>query len=643
MKIKRSLTFTGLIFLLFLWACEDRKESQFPLQTEVQPGTPLYFYNKGLDTSDLEAKLKLYNTGLDSIRSIKDTMLSSLLEGKVYALMAMGQLETASPWIDSLITVAKIQKDSFFLAKGYYRKFTVHNYSNQPGEAYRNAYLSKQVYLQTGDTSWAGRRSLDMANIQIGVGDYSGAQESATEALEYLDRDQDSKYVSSAYNVIGLAYMEQGFNEEAIREYKNALQYATRKEDSLSYLHNMALSLRNEKKYKEALEIFGEIVESDEPDVSSATRFLDNMAFTMWLQDPSVKVDSLLFTALNKRQEINDHYGIETSYMHLTEYYFDKDKAKAKRYGQALLKAAKDNSNPSVELLALKKMIELAPAGERKSYVDRFVKLDDSLDQAQRQAKYQFAKINFDEEQKQKQIRQLEAVTMRQALKTQQLESRTLIISLFAALGAAMAGIFFYYFKQRAKRERLREVYLTENRISKRIHDELANDIYNVMNHLENVAPPAAVDQLEHIYNRTRDISRENAEIDTGESFQVFLLGMLSTNTGEAKLILRGEKEVNWDKISPEKKIVLYRVLQELMVNMKKHSGAPLVAVSFEQQLKMLRVQYSDTGKGTTAQQLNSGNGLKNLVNRLRTVDGIIDFTTKPGRGLKAEIRLPLK
>ena len=72
---------------------------------------------------------------------------------------------------------------------------------------------------------------------------------------------------------------------------------------------------------------------------------------------------------------------------------------------------------------------------------------------------------------------------------------------------------------------------------------------------------------------------------------------MLSDQTGTAKLIVRGDNAVKWEKLSEEKKIVLYRVLQELMVNMKKHSDARLVAIVFDQKPKLLEVQYSDTGQ----------------------------------------------
>lgn len=252
-----------------------------------------------------------------------------------------------------------------------------------------------------------------------------------------------------------------------------------------------------------------------------------------------------------------------------------------------------------------------------------------------------FAKIRFDEENKQREILDLEAEKALQELETERWRNRNYIALLLGLLILVSILFFIYVLRQRYKREKIREVHLTETRISKRIHDELANDVYNVMSSLEAVAPTETVDKLEYIYKRTRDISRENSEIETGKEFSAALLSMLSNTTGKARLILKGESSVNWDKISEEKKIVIYRVLQELMVNMKKHSQAKLVALTFLEGPKFLEIKYSDIGVGVNPDQIRERNGLQNLENRLRSVDGSVSFKTSEGKGFKADLKIP--
>jgi tetratricopeptide (TPR) repeat protein len=629
------------LLLTCLTACEigDKNEKDV---VSPEPGTPAHYYELGYESSDPTEKLELYNAGLELINDPKDTVLVALLDGKIYAMSRLGEVETTEEWIDSLIKAAVLQEDLFYQAKGFYRKSVLNRYYSNPNEVFENAFLSRQIYYKMGDTAMAARRSLDMANAQYEMGDLTGAQETATEALRYLDREKDPHYVSSAYNVVGLSYMDLGFYEDARDEFNNALSYAVSRKDSLSYLHNIAIVHKNEGEHGEALKILEGIIHSSEPDTESRNRFLGNYYFIKWQRDSSENVEGQLIDVMQKRLGSNDKEGLITSYSHLSDYYENKDTGRSKAYAEAMLETARENHSPPSEANALLKLISLSKGSEKDAYLDRYLSLRDSLQEVSLRSKAHFAKVKFDEERKQQQINLLESENITQALRTEKLRTRTLIISLIALLMLLVALALFYYFRQRAKKEKLRQIYLTERRISKRIHDELANDIYNVMSSLEAMAPVPVVDRLEKIYHRTRDFSRENNEIDTGESYVRDMLSMLSHATpANVKLIVRGEQEINWSRLQPEKKIVLYRVLQELMVNMKKHSAASLVALKFSAEKKLLKVDYSDNGKGATENEVNTGHGIKNILMRLKTVNGNVIFDTH-GKGLKALVVIPV-
>lgn len=639
MKKVQIFNIFPLLLLALLWGCERSEEVELPQIPE--PGTAGHFYLLGLDSSDPQEKLDLYNSGLAAIQDKRDTTLVALLDGKVYAFIRLGQQDSLPVWIDSLITTAEMQGDLFYQAKGYYRKSETFRRIN-PEEQFRHAYHSRNLYLKYGDTSMAGRRSLDMANAQLGLGDYSGSQQTAIEALKYLDHERDANYVSSAYNVLGLTYGAQSLYAEALKEYQAALQYATSRKDSLSYLHNIALLHKNEANYEEANRIFREIVDAEEASESSRLKFLDNYAYTRWLQDPTCAPDSVFLQVMNSRKEIGDEDGLLTSYSHLSDFYGERDPEKARGYSEKFLQLANELSHPAAQVEALKRLIPLSGGKAGDEYINRYLFLSDSLKDASTKLKYQFAKIRFDEEQKEQQIVLLETENMNQHLLTEKLRTGNIVSSLTAMLILILSAALFYNFRQRGKREKIKQIYLTESRISRRIHDELANDIYHVMSSLEPVAPMPVIDKLEKIYQRTRDFSRENSEISTGDEFLKGLLAMLSGAVPDGtKLIIRGENSVAWNKIKPEKKIVLYRVLQEMMVNMKKHSGAKLVALVFTAEKKYIKISYSDNGVGAAEKVIESGNGIKNLKERLRTIKGNAIFDTS-AKGVKAEFLIPL-
>lgn len=637
---KKNVFLFSLLFFLLLIGCSSDDTVQ---ETSLKPGTPAYFYDQGLNAKDIEEKLRFYDAGLEAISTKRDSNLVALLEGKVYVLLRQGKNDLSEEWIDSLIKAAAYQKDTFYLAKGYYRKSRLDAIRKQRELEFKHAFIARQLNLMAGDTSLAARRSFDMATAQMEMGDYPGSQESAAETIEFIRPRVlvDSIFLSAAYNLIGLAYMDQGFNGDAIEEYQNALKFSAREKDSLTFLHNISIAYKNEEEYDKAIDILETIVSSDLPDSTSRSRFIDNLAYTRWLRDSTESVDALFFKSLEMRKNLNDWSGLYTSYSHLADYYEQKDKEAAVKYARAGLEAAQESSSATSEVAALKKLISLLKKDVEQKHIDRYIFLHDSIDRTYLRAKNYFAKIRLDEKKKQEEINFLEQINYKQALEAERLENRNLITSLGLIIIFLTTVLLFFYSRYRSKRDKIKEIYRTEKRISKRIHDELANEVYNLMSSLEEEASQETADKLANIYYRTRDISRENSEIETGSNFLEHLFSSMSSLAGKAKVILTGGNSVDWQKVEEEKKIVIYRVLQELMINMKKHSKAKFVAISFAVNGKWLEINYKDNGQGCDPACLSSGNGIKHLRSRISSVDGKIHIENERGNGFQVNIRIP--
>ncbi len=630
-----------LLLLIPLFSCNSKKEKPAFHQGFSSPKA-LEYFEKSKEIKDPREKLSVLNLALAEIEDKKDTLLPLLLDFKIYYHNALKEYDSSLYFADSLVQTAIFQKDTADLANAYYRKARIHHYKQNLEEVYNFSFESRKYYLAINDSIAAGKRSLEMALAQNRSGDFTGGQETATQALKYLEKSDDSMYRSSVYNAIGLAYRDQQLNEDAAVEFKNALRFSTSKKDSLSMLNNLALVLRDKKEYEEAFGIWNKLIAESESDAQKA-RYLDNLAYAQWLQDSTRNIEKELQIALNSRVEAGDKEGLLASYDHLAEYYRSKDVAQSKFYAEKLLEVARDLGNPGSEISAYRQLIPVSPLSETRQYTNRLMFLSDSIQTLNLRAKNAFAKIRYDEERKQQEISNLEAKNAVQELEAQRLRNQRLIGILIGLLILSGFLFIFYIMKQRHKREKIQEVYKTEGRISKRIHDELANDIFNVMSILEPVAPEPIIDKLENIYLRTRNISRENSDIETGEHFVGDLLFNLSNITPEnSKFIVRGESDVQWVKFSKEKKIVIYRVLQELLVNMKKHSKATLVAIVFAENNKFLEINYTDNGCGIDPEHLRKSGGLRNVENRIFSINGKITFETEPGKGFKAEIIIPV-
>jgi signal transduction histidine kinase len=90
--------------------------------------------------------------------------------------------------------------------------------------------------------------------------------------------------------------------------------------------------------------------------------------------------------------------------------------------------------------------------------------------------------------------------------------------------------------------------------------------------------------------------------------------------------------------------LCLYRVTQECLNNVAKHSGARKVMVAIRGNKDGILLSVTDDGKGfdpgLVADQ--SGLGLVGIRERVRLVDGIVSIDSRPGHGTQIDVRVPL-
>ena len=116
----------------------------------------------------------------------------------------------------------------------------------------------------------------------------------------------------------------------------------------------------------------------------------------------------------------------------------------------------------------------------------------------------------------------------------------------------------------------------------------------------------------------------------------------MSFSTEETRVNILGNTREIWEHLKKEDIYELKQVLQELMVNMRKHSRASSVGIRFEQKANTLRVYYTDNGIGFPPDS-SFGNGLRNTGNRINSIGGSINFGSGTGGGLTIQIQIPVR
>jgi signal transduction histidine kinase len=306
-------------------------------------------------------------------------------------------------------------------------------------------------------------------------------------------------------------------------------------------------------------------------------------------------------------------------------------------YEQAkLINSAED------QLEAMQKLIELETSANAKVYYRSYVKLKDSIIDAERNALNKFEKLKYDSEKNREDNLQLKIIASEKELELEKEKTRN-TIGIVSSGSVVLVLLFFGYFRnQKHKQEKRAEVYNTETRIAKKIHDEVANNVVNIMNKVQYTEEPKEqlLDDLEKVYLLTRDISRENRTIEIGNDFVASLKSMLTSfNNENTSIILKDIHKVQLEKMNTTIQIEIYRILQELMVNMHKHSEASLVAISFKNTGNQYFINYSDNGVGVNLDSISLKNGIKNVETRIKSINGTINFESSLNNGFKAFIR----
>ncbi|MDP2541768.1 hypothetical protein CSC81_15215 [Tenacibaculum discolor] len=558
---------------------------------------------------------------------------------KLYSLNYLAHLSKYEFNLDSSLFYLRALKESSIKSKN--KKYEGKSYFNLGNLFYKKRdydlsykYFNKSlsIYKLFNDSLKIARLYRNIAQIQSFYGDYVSSEKNNVNALLYIN-DRDENLKARVYYNIGVDYKKRKLYEKALERYKSAIKISSRAVDKIIYYNAVANAHRYLKDYNKSIEVFTYLLDTVnyKKNIKSKARVIDNLAYTKWLQDSTRNIVADLHLAESIRVAEKDRNGLIASYSHLADYYKKLNKVKALMYAYKMRNVAEKEKSPYDVIEALDKIKILEKPGKSILIANRRSIIKDSIELAKDKAQEKYALIKYESEENEKKAIE------NQFLAEQQKSQKQLWI--FAVVLTILSSIvYFFYKREKNKKEKAIEVYNTETRLAKKIHDELANDVYAVMNTLQNtsITDERLLTRVEKIYAQTRDISHENSPVLTGEHFENFLKQLFLDFTNDrCKVIHKGLQEANINQLAKEKQIVVYRALQELLVNMKKYSEATLVLITFSVEKNKLSIAYQDNGIGV--ENLSVKNGLQNMEIRIKSVGGFITFESKQEKGFQAK------
>lgn len=451
-------------------------------------------------------------------------------------------------------------------------------------------------------------------------------------ALELVEETPQSRLLQvSLGNHLGRLYRGLGDATQALRYYTQTLPLVSSQRERVILLNNIASIHIDTQAYQKAAEVLAPLIpklqQIKEPRYQST--LLDNYGYSL-LQTGDLEGMALIAQAEEINREVNYSRGLFSTQRHLATYYLQKgEKEQAKAYASSALAIATRLQVPKYREEALGLAIETGDTSQALAYK----RLSDSLKTAKQEQENTYIAQKYAYALFKTQAKESELLAQQERSKNRSYQF-LVIVAVLAALGIAIVMRVLH------KKKRLEERFKTEARLSKKIHDEVSNDVYRVITQIQNnkEVHPEVLDHLEDIYSRTRNISKENSPVLVAHKYHETLNDLfLSYQSDSLSIITRNNETLAWQHVSKAKKITIYRVLQELITNTIKHGRASIVLITFTKIKNNLQIHYKDNGVGG---HLSGKNGLQNVESRILAHQGTITFESTVNKGFEANIHI---
>jgi PAS domain S-box-containing protein len=195
-------------------------------------------------------------------------------------------------------------------------------------------------------------------------------------------------------------------------------------------------------------------------------------------------------------------------------------------------------------------------------------------------------------------------------------------------------------------------------RIARELHDEAGQLLTSLLVGLRTLEDSVKITEVKARGHRLRELAAQAMEeigrlarglhptvLDDhglGVALSRYVAEYAETHKIAVHLTLSGLDSSNLPLAAQTK---LYRILQEALTNVARHSGAKKVSILFARSATVLKVAVSDDGCGFDAKAVAASSqrlGIQSMRERAAMLGGTVSFTS-PGKGARILVQIPLR
>ena len=444
----------------------------------------------------------------------------------------------------------------------------------------------------------------------------------------------DSVGISMIYNESGVVFEYGGQYDKAIERYNASLQIDKIRNDAVGIayaLSNLAGVYTIQKKFKEA--------------------------------------ENYLLQALAIRKQLNDTFAIAINFSDLGSAYFSSaDFQKANAYIDSSNAIATKMNYPELMMTNYDLLSKIAKAQSNFQlaliYYQKKTQLQDSLFNIEKTKQIEELNTRYETEKKERTIEDQKNKINLQYI---------LIISGIVLFALASLLAYSFYKRRKLKQEaKMQSVILKQQelatkavmeaeeaerqRIAKDLHDGVGQMMSAAKMNLsayeheavfktedERVAFENIMSLIDESCKEVRSVSHNmmpNALLKNSLASAIReFIDKLDHKALKVHLYTEGLDE----RLDSNTETVLYRVIQECVNNVIKHSGADTLDITIIKEPEEITATIEDNGKGFDTSDKNKfdGMGLKNIRTRIEYLKGSVDFDSTPGKGTLVALHVP--
>ncbi|MGK4566285.1 tetratricopeptide repeat protein [Flavobacterium sp. 3HN19-14] len=519
-----------------------------------------------------------------------------------------GDSTKAVDYITKAITFYKKTNDQEQLITSYSNLATIYLQQVQYDMAIENLMKCVKIMEKThSDSECLVYKNLGVVYRKLK--DYGTAEKYFLKAITTA---KDIKNKCAIRNSLGIMYQEMGNFDKALKEYNSTLKEAKQQND----LYSAAMS------YENMGTLFASLEQYDKARIYTY-KARDNY------ESLGNKADIIYInTAIGGLESISGNY----------------DKAISILKNALLLCNETTYVNYRADIIG-----KLAIVYENKGEYEEALKtykasylLRDSINYDKQIEKFEELRAQFEADQKDKEI---ELLNKNKAIQQQKITQRNtqLLVSLLLIL-LILTAIAFIINRSRLK-QRNKELEL-RNRIASDLHDDVGSSLSSIrlLNEMARETKNDSPEMLEKISSNIKETiesmgdivwmikpeSKQASAASLENRMKKFLTEICNSSHKECDF-----KEDNNDSVELDMlhKRNIYLIFKEAVNNAVKYADCKKITISFSVHEKMLVLIIADDGKGFDANKNAFGNGLENMEQRAKDINGALDIVSENEKG----------